>query len=78
MRRFITTVLVSATFLGGVAVAADPVVGSSTLDVAKSKFSPGPAPKTGTRVYSESADGQTLEGKTVGASGKGDINTREL
>lgn len=70
MRRFIATVLLSATFLGGVAMAADPVVGTWTLDVAKSKFSPGPAPKSGTRVYSESADGQTLDGKSVGASGK--------
>jgi hypothetical protein len=60
----------AATLIGGVAMAADPVVGTWNLDVAKSKFSPGPAPKSATRVYSESADGVTLDAKTVGADGK--------
>lgn len=70
MRRLIATLLLGATFLGGIAMAADPVVGTWKLDVSKSKFSPGPAPKGGTRVYSEAADGITFEGKTVGADGK--------
>jgi hypothetical protein len=51
-------------------MAADPVVGSWTLDVAKSKFSPGPALKSATRVYTESANGVSLDGKTVAADGK--------
>ena len=51
-------------------MAADPVVGSWTLDVAKSKFSPGPAPKGATRVYTESANGVSLDGKAVAADGK--------
>ena len=70
MRRIPAIVLLAATFIGGIAMAADPVVGTWTLDVAKSKFSPGPALKSATRVYTESADGVTLDSKNVGADGK--------
>jgi hypothetical protein len=70
MRRIPAIVLLAATFIGGIAMAADPVVGTWKLDVAKSKFSPGPAPTSATRVYSESADGVALDGKTVAADGK--------
>jgi hypothetical protein len=70
MRRILAIILFAAAFMGGIAMANDPVVGTWTLDVAKSKFSPGPAPKSATRVYAESADGLTLDGKTVAADGK--------
>ena len=70
MRRISVIVLLAASLIGGFAMAADPVVGSWTLDVAKSKFSPGPAPKGATRVYTESANGVSLDGKTVAADGK--------
>ena len=70
MRRFSMIALLAASLIAGTALAADPVVGTWTLDVAKSKFSPGPAPKSSTRVYSESADGVTLDAKSVGADGK--------
>jgi hypothetical protein len=70
MRRMPMIVLLATSLIAGIALAADPVVGSWTLDVAKSKFSPGPAPKSATRTYAESADGVTLDGKTVGADGK--------
>ncbi len=40
-----------------VAVAADPVFGAWQLNLEKSKFSPGPAPKSMTRTYAESASG---------------------
>ena len=46
------------------ATAKGPVVGTGTLDIAKSPL------KSGTRVYSESADGLALNGRTVGADGK--------
>jgi hypothetical protein len=49
--------------------AADPVVGTWTLNVAKSTFSAGPALKSQTRIYSQSAQGITLNMKTVGADG---------
>jgi len=45
------------------------VDGSWKLNVAMSKFS-GTAPKSSTRVYTDTADGTTLEQKTVGADGK--------
>jgi hypothetical protein len=70
MRRILAIILFAATFFGGIAMAKDPVVGTWTLDVAKSKFSPGPALKSATRTYTESADGLALEGKTVTADGK--------
>jgi len=70
MWRIPAIALLAATFIGGVAMAADPVVGTWKLDVAKSKFSPGPALKSATRVYTESADGVALDAKSVGAGGK--------
>ena len=70
MRKILTLILFAATFIGGIAIAKDPVAGTWTLDVAKSKFSPGPPLTSATRVYTESADGLALEGKTVGADGK--------
>src|ERR1700734_2970875 len=56
-------------FLGTTALAADAVDGTWKLNVAKSKFS-GTAPKSGTRSYTEGADGTTLDQKMVGADGK--------
>jgi hypothetical protein len=60
--------LTSAAVVAG--SAADPAVGTWELNVAKSKFT-GPAPKSETRTYSESADGSvTLIEKPVSADGK--------
>ena len=53
-----------------VASAADPVIGTWKLNVAKSTFSPGPAPKSQTRSYAESPQGIVLTTKTVAADGK--------
>lgn len=50
--------------------AADPAIGTWKLNLAKSKFSPGPAPKSQTRSYVESAQGITLTVKTTAADGK--------
>jgi hypothetical protein len=69
MGRIVATALLSTLFLASTALAADAVVGTWTLNVAKSKFS-GTAPKSGTRVYAEGADGTTLDQKMVGADGK--------
>jgi hypothetical protein len=54
----------------GTSLAADAVVGTWKLNVAKSTFSPGPAPKSQTRVYSESAQGIAVTIKTTAADGK--------
>jgi hypothetical protein len=50
--------------------APDPVAGTWQLNVAKSKFISGPALKSQTRTYSQSADGITLVIKSVGVDGK--------
>ena len=63
---FVTSLLAFAS----VASAADPVIGTWQLNLAKSKFSPGPAPKSETRTYAASADGIALNWKSVGANGK--------
>jgi hypothetical protein len=70
MKHTLALVLLGATLFAGAAYAADPIVGTWTLNVAKSKFNPGPAPTAGTRVYTESAGLYTLEQKLTGADGK--------
>jgi opacity protein-like surface antigen len=58
--------------LSAVAAAADapdPVIGTWTLNLAKSKFSPGPAPKSQTRTYAETTDGTALSFSGVAADG---------
>src|SRR5580658_10720311 len=69
MVKIAVIALLSALFLGTTAFAADAVDGTWKLNVAKSKFS-GTAPQSGTRVYSDGADGTTLDQKMVGADGK--------
>jgi hypothetical protein len=50
--------------------AADPVVGTWKLNAAKSKYTPGPTPKSGTITYEETADGIKRTGESVDADGK--------
>jgi hypothetical protein len=50
-------------------VAADPTVGTWKLNTAKSKYSPGPAPKSATITYEETADGIKRMGESVDADG---------
>jgi hypothetical protein len=57
----------AATWVG--AATPDLVVGSWNLNVAKSTFKPGPAPKSGTRTYTETADGVSFTFTTVAADG---------
>jgi hypothetical protein len=67
----ITPFLILATMLFAVpAFAADPVVGTWKLDVAKSKFSAGQELKAATRVYSEANGVYTLDQKLTGVDGK--------
>src|SRR5262245_3828645 len=51
------TVAVSALVLGGIAQAADNQVGTWKLNVAKSKYSPGPAPKESTTTVAAEPNG---------------------
>jgi len=59
----------------GVARGADPVLGTWVLDTQHSKYSPGPAPRSETRTYTESARGIVVKVTTVDAKGK--TETRE-
>jgi len=63
---------VSATGGGAIAqpAAPDPVIGTWQLNVSKSTYTPGPAPKSQTRTYSQYAQGIAVTIKTVGADGK--------
>jgi len=50
-------------------VAADPTVGTWKLNTAKSKYSPGPAPKSATFTYEETSDGIKRTCEIVDADG---------
>jgi hypothetical protein len=50
--------------------AADPVLGTWKLNVAKSKYNPGPAPKSQTRLYEKSSQGVTVTVATIEADGQ--------
>ncbi len=49
---------------------ADPSVGTWKLNVAKSKYSPGPPPKSATITFEDTADGVKRTGESVDAEGK--------
>jgi hypothetical protein len=51
------------------AAKADPAIGTWTLNVEKSKFTPGPGPKSATRTYAQTADGIALTFSSVAADG---------
>ena len=51
-------------------IAADPAIGTWKLNVAKSKYTPGPPPKNSTVTYEETADGIKRTGESVDAEGK--------
>lgn len=62
--------MLATVLFAGPAFAADPVVGSWKLNVAKSKFSSGQELKAGSRVYTEADGVYTLDQKLTGADGK--------
>jgi len=73
MKTLLKTILVGAVLavagLTMAADAADPVVGTWTLNAAKSTFDPGPALKSQTRTYTQDADGISLTVNGVRADG---------
>jgi uncharacterized ParB-like nuclease family protein len=77
MRSIFKTLAVGAIIAVGTgsALAADAVVGTWKLNLAKSTFSPGPAPKSQTRIYAESGQGMTVTVKTTTADGKDSVTT---
>jgi hypothetical protein len=64
------TLAVSLFMFGAVAQAADHQVGTWKLDVAKSKYSPGPPPKEGTLTVESQADGLKFTIDGIDAEGK--------
>lgn len=75
MNRVFQVMAIGVIIVAGAANAAfaasapESVVGTWTLNLEKSKFSPGPAPKSQTRTYAESADGIALTVNGVAADG---------
>ncbi len=72
-----TRMLMLGTMLAMVGAAAaasaqpsDPVFGTWVLNVAKSTYSPGPGPKSGTRTYSAVTNGYKFSSKGIDAQGK--------
>lgn len=63
---FLTSVIVGT---AAVVWAADPVVGTWKLNLAKSQFRPGPAPKEETRIYEAQGDGIKVTVRTIAADG---------
>ena len=77
MQTIFKTLFVGAVLAigSGTALAADAVAGTWKLNLAKSTFSPGPAPKSRSRTYVESAQGMTVTVKTTAADGKESTTT---
>ena len=53
--------------------AGDPVLGTWELSVAKSKYNPGPAPKSQIRIYEALPQGMKVTIRTVNADGKSTV-----
>jgi|SRR5215831_7587446 len=70
MKKILSLVMLATVLFSATAFAADPIVGSWNLNVAKSKFSPGQSLTAGTRVYTEANGVYTLEQKLTGKDGK--------
>lgn len=64
------TMVVSVLFFGSIAQAADNQVGTWKLNLAKSKYSPGPPPKDGTLTIESEADGLKFMFHGTNAEGK--------
>jgi hypothetical protein len=70
VKTSLSLLVLAAVFFASPAFAADPVVGTWKLNVAKSKFSAGAELTAGTRVYTEANGLYTLDQKLTGADGK--------
>src|SRR5262249_21796565 len=70
MKKTLALVMLATVLFAGPAFAADPIIGSWKLNVAKSTFSSGQELKAGSRVYTEADGVYTLEQKMTGADGK--------
>ena len=53
----------------------NPLIGTWTLNIAKSNFSPGPPPKSQTRTYTQNGDGLKFVSAGVNADGSASVPT---
>jgi hypothetical protein len=70
VKKILSLIVLAGVFFASPAFAADPVVGTWNLNVAKSKFNAGSELTAGTRVYTEANGLYTLDQKLTGADGK--------
>jgi hypothetical protein len=70
VKKALSLIMLAAVLYAGPALAADPVIGTWKLNVAKSKFSSGGTLTAGTRVYTEADGVYTLDQKLTPADGK--------
>jgi hypothetical protein len=70
MKTRVSLLMLAAVLFAGTAFAADPIVGSWKLNVAKSKFTAGQEAKSSSRTYTEANGVYTLDQKLTGADGK--------
>jgi hypothetical protein len=75
MKKSLALILLASVLFAAPALAADPIVGTWKLNVAKSKFASGGALTTGTRTYTESKGLYTLKQSLTGTDGKARSNT---
>jgi hypothetical protein len=80
MQTIVRTLIIGAILAIGTntALAAGSEIGTWKLNLAKSTYSPGPAPKSQTRTYAESAQGMTVTIKTMAADGKETASTSNI
>jgi hypothetical protein len=70
VKKALSWVVLASVLCASPALAADPIVGTWKLNVAKSKFASGEELTAGTRVYTEANGLYTLEQKVTRADGK--------
>ena len=69
MRRLLVQLLFLAVATALALPAADPTLGTWKLNLAKSQYSPGPAPRSSTAVYSQDGDWIVIKVESVAADG---------
>ncbi len=68
---FCKMLVVTTVLLALVAAAPpDPILGTWKLNLSKSKFNPGPAPRSQTRTYIQTPEGVQVTIETIGANGR--------
>ena len=66
----LTVVIMGSSGIPFLAQAPDPLLGTWDLNVAQSKYTPGPAPKSETRTYVATGQDVKATAKTIGSDGK--------